>query len=576
MISEKIEKLVLESLLILFPDIQDFEILIEIPKDRNYGDYSTGVALKIAKRIQANPMEVANKISEKIGKIQEIEKIEAVSPGFINFFVSKDFLEKELKNISKEKERYGSSEQGKGKKMVIDYSSPNIAKSFGVGHLRSTIIGQAIYNIYKFRGWETIGDNHLGDWGTQFGKLIYQIKEKKLKNVDEKDVDNVLKSLTIKELEDLYVDFHKEVKDSPEKEDYGREWFKKLELGDKEALNIWNFCINISVNEFNRIYEILGVEIDNALGESFYSEMKEEIIEELKLKNVLKESEGALIVEFSEKLPPVIAVKSDGSTTYLARDLATIKYRIEKWNPDLFIYEVGADQSLYFKQLFETAKMLGWLENRYFKHIAHGLVRWKHGKFSTRKGDTIHLEEILNESIKKSLEILEKSETTKNLSCDEKNKTAREIGIGAVKYNDLSQHYSKDIIFEWDKILNLRGNSGPYIQYTFARSLSVLKKGNFNFDDFDLPEINKEEESVLRLMIKFPLIVKEAEKSFSPHLICGFLFDLSQQYNSFYNNHQIIVEDKNEKNFRLFLTSGVAQTIKNGLNLLGIGAPEKM
>ncbi len=576
MISEKIEKLILDSLVNLFPEINNFQISIEVPKELNHGDYSTGVALKIAKEVKLNPMDVANNISEKIKRIDKIEKIEVVAPGFINFFISKKFLENELKIILEEKEKYGSSEQGEGKRMVIDYSSPNIAKSFGVGHLRSTIIGQAIYNIYKFRGWDTIGDNHLGDWGTQFGKLIYQIKEKKLKDVEKQDIDNVLKELTIKDLENLYVDFHKESKDDPKKEEYGREWFKKLEKKDEEAMKIWNFCVDISINEFNRIYEFLGVTIDNALGESFYSEMIESVMDELKNKNILKKSEGALIVDFSEKLPSVIAVKSDGATTYLARDLATIKYRIEKWNPDLFIYEVGADQSLYFRQLFETAKMLGWLNDNNFKHVAHGLVRWKHGKFSTRKGDTIHLEEILDESIKKSLEILENSETTKNLSFEDKKEVAKKIGIGAVKYNDLSQHYSKDIIFEWDKILNLRGNSGPYIQYTFARALSVSRKGNFNFNDFNLIEINKEEENVLRLITKFPLIVKESEKLFSPHFVCNFLFELSQSYNSFYNNHQIITEDKEKKNFRLSLSFGVSQVIKNALNLLGIEAPEKM
>ncbi len=565
MIHEKIEKLVSKAVPGVFPEFLSSNSLIEIPKNKDHGDYSTGIALKIARKTKENPVKVAEKIVNGVEKTQEIEKIEIVNPGFINFFLSKSFLKKELIKVLTEKEKYGAGKE-KNKTAIIDYSSPNIAKSFGVGHLRSTIIGQTIYNIYEFKGWKCIGDNHLGDWGTQFGKLIYQIKK------ENKD----LEKLTIKDLEKLYVDFHKEAKNNPELEEKGREWFKKLENKDQEAKKIWDFCVKTSIKEFNRIYDLLKIKIDNSLGESFYADMWNEVINELKEKKIVKKSEKALIIEFSEKLPCIVAVKSDGATTYLIRDLAAIKYRIEKWNPDLFVYEVGVDQSLYFKQLFETVRMLGWADEKDFKHVAHGLVRWKHGKFSTRKGETIHLKEILQEAISKSLKIIENSETIKNMSLEEKKKTAEKIGIGAIKYNDLSQHYSKDIVFDWDKMLNLKGNSGPYIQYTFARCMSVLKKGNFVFNDFKVEEIEKEEERILRLMSKFPLFVEEAKNKFSPNIISCFLFDLAQEYNAFYNNHQIIVKDENKKQFRMSLTAGVSLIIKNGLELLGIEAPEKM
>ena len=275
-------------------------------------------------------------------------------------------------------------------------------------------------------------------------------------------------------------------------------------------------------------------------------------------------------------MPPVIAIKSDGATTYLIRDLATVKYRIQKWNPDLFVYEVGADQSLYFKQLFETIEKLGWKKRKDFVHIAHGLVRWKHGKFSTRKGDTIHLEELLQEAIDKSFKIIENSETTKSMSLENKKETARKVGVGAVKYNDLSQHYSRDVVFDWEKILNLRGNSGPYLQYTFARCISVMKKGNFVSGDFSINELKKEEENVLRTIIKFPETIKDSGRNFSPNVVCSFLFSLAQHYNLFYNNCQILSEKENQKKFRLLLTAAVAQVLENGLCLLGIEAPEKM
>ncbi len=570
MVSEKLQNLISRAVFECFPDIKDSMVSVEISKDKNHGDYSTSIALKIAQDTGLDTMDVCQKIVGKLEENEDIEKIDILKPGFVNFFLSQKYLEKEAIKILEKKESYGFS--SKGKVVLIDYSSPNIAKSFGIGHLRSTIIGQAIYNIYRFRGWKCIGDNHLGDWGTQFGKLIYQIKEKKLKGKTGEEKRGILKSLTIPELERLYVEFHKEAQDNPKIENEGRFWFDQLESGDKEAKEIWEHCVNVSKKEFDRIYKLLDVEIDYALGESFYLDMVPVVVEEMKKKKIARKSEGALIVEFPEKLPPIIAVKSDGTTTYLARDLATIKYRIEKWNPNLIIYEVGADQSLYFRQLFKTVELLGWKEKKSFVHIAHGLVRWKKGKFSTRKGDTIHLEDILKEAIKKASEIIENSQ---NLSQKEKRKIAEIVGIGAVKYNDLSQHYQKDIVFDWDKILNLKGNSGPYLQYTFARCKSILRKADFHSGKI-VSNFDENEKAVIRQVVKFEKIVKSAADDFSPNIICNFLFELAQSYNFFYNNNRIIQEDEGIKERRLILTAAVCQILSNGLSLLGIGAPEKM
>jgi arginyl-tRNA synthetase len=571
---EKIRKILKNSVRKLFPKIKIPEFQVEHPEKKEFGDYSTNLAFLIAKELKKKPNEISNQIAKSVEKEKIFEKVKVKEPGFINFFLSLDFLFKELKRILKEKENYGKSKIGKGKTVIIDYSSPNIAKPFGIGHLRSTIIGQALYNIYKFLGYKVIGDNHLGDWGTQFGKLIFAIKNWGKKKV---------KYYSIEELEELYVKFHKEVEKNPQLEEEGRKWFKKLEEGDREAKRIWKILVKISLKEFERIYELLGVKFDFALGESFYEPMTKEIIEELKEKKIAKESQGALIIEFPKnEFPPVIVQKSDGTTTYFTRDLATIKYRLKKWNPDLIIYEVGADQKLHFQQLFKTVEILGWARKTKFVHVAHGLYRTKTGKFSTRKGETVHLEDVLKEATERAKEIIEKSETSRGLTEREKERVARIVGIGAVKYNDLSQHSSKDIIFDWEKVLNLKGNSAPYLQYTFVRCQSVLRKaGSWKKEvgsrELKIEKLKKEEIDILREIYKFPEIIQEAAEKFSPNLICNFVFDLAKKYNLFYDLYPILkAEDKETKNFRLILTKAVSHIIKNSLSLLGIDVPQKM
>jgi arginyl-tRNA synthetase len=514
---------------------------IQISKFKNTRQLAQGLAGKLQK-------------DKDLAKI--VSRIEVAGPGFINFFLSEETLLEELDKIIKEKDKYGSSVFGGGKTVIIDYSSPNIAKRFSIGHLRSTIIGQALYNLYKFLGYKVIGDNHLGDWGTQFGVLLAQItKNSKLKSQ--------ISKLTIDDLEKLYVEFNKKAQTNPKLINKAREWFKKLETGDKEAKDIWQTIVKISISEFNKIYKLLNVKIDMALGESFYEDKMPAVIDEIRKKGLAKKSRGAEIVEFSN-LPPAILVKSDGATTYLTRDLATIKYRIDKWDPDLIVYEVGAEQKLHFQQVFETARLMGWGKNCKFVHVAHGLFLFEGKKMSTRKGTTVKLEDVLAEAIKKA----------KTFNKDEK--IAKAVGIGAVKYFDLSHHPTSDIDFRWDNLLSLEGNTGPYLQYTFARTQSVLAKlkSQNSRVKTQKSKINQEEMSLLRSFVRFSEIIITAAKNYSPNLICNYLFDLAQKYNTFYSNHRII-GSKNQ-DLRVKLTMATGQVIKNGLSLLGIEALERM
>jgi len=482
-----------------------------------------------------------------------IEKTEKVA-GFTNIFINKDRLVKEIEKLNYEIElRRELGKSGAGKTMVIDYSAPNIAKPFGIGHLRSTDIGQAIYNIYKTLGWNCIGDNHLGDWGTQFGKLIVAIKKW---GGDEE--------LSIDYLEKLYVKFHEEAEKDETLIEQGREWFEKLEKGDKEARDLWQKCVDISIKEFNQVYELLGVKIDFALGESFYQDKMPEVIETMKKKGIVKESQGAQIVEF-EKMSPAMVTKTNETTTYFTRDIATIKYRLDTWKPEMMIYEVGVDQDLHFRQVFETARMLNW--NCNYVHVAHGLIRWKEGKFSTRHGKTIHLTEVINEA----------RERAKNIAPENTAEKIDAVAIGAIKFNDLASDPKKDIIFDWEKVMSMDGNSGPYLQYTYARCQSVLQKTKIveqkNINEVPT-EAASEEMSLVRELAKFEEKLLEAATRFSPAVMAEYLLIVARKYNEFYGNYRIIGEP--EEVWRIFLTKTTSSVLKLGLELLGIKTIEKM
>ena len=516
------------------------EVNLEFPENETFGDYSSNVAL-------LNKSLKVDEIVEKINKMGLPVKAETKT-GFINFWLKKEVLVDSLIHND-------IPAIGKGKTVVIDYSSPNIAKPFGIGHLRSTIIGQALYNLYKFLGFEVIGDNHLGDWGTQFGKLLYMINKYKLNNFD------------IPKLEELYVEFHKLAENDSKLEEEARIWFKKLEDGDSQARSIWKKCVDISLKEFDRVYDLLGVKIDFTLGESSYRDEWQNLIQSKSIRDNLSIGEGgAKIIDLSSEgiNTPLMLLKGDKGTTYATRDLATIAFRVRKWNPDIIVYEVGAEQSFYFKQLFAAARLLGLVKKDIkLVHTAHGLYLAPDGKkFATREGKTIKLDEVLNEAIKRA-EKLGNSDP----------EVAKMVGIGAIKYFDLMHSVASNVIFDWEKMMNLEGNSGPYLQYTVARINSVLAKGG-KVKELKNVVFNHEEEIILRTLVRFPEIIASAGFNYSPNTLCNFLYDLAQKFNSFYNKHKIIGGEN--ENFRLKLSFGVGTVLKTGLKLLGIETPERM
>ena len=541
-------------------------INLEHPEDLFHGDYSCNIAMILAKQVSQNPRELAEKIVEEIleRKPEEISKVEVAGPGFINFYLSPEFFIIQSKEILKAGKKFGQSKIGKGKKVVVEYSSPNIAKPFTIGHLRSTVIGDSIVNILDFSGYKVVRDNHLGDWGTQFGKLIVAIKKWS-------SIAEIQKSKSpIKDLVALYVKFHDEAEKDITLEDEARAWFTKLEHNDKEAKKIWNICVKLSVKEFEKIYKRLGVKFDTSYGESFFEDKMKDVIDDVKKLGIAKESEGAYLVFFeNEKYPPMMILKKDGSSIYALRDLAADKFRKEKYGKDVtIINEVGMEQSLHFKQLFETEKLLGYSNGADRIHVAHGFYRFPEGKMSTRKGNSIWLDEVLDESIEKAA-FFNKD-------------TAEIVGVGAIKFNDLKRECSKDIIFNWDEVLNLKGDSGPYLQYSYARAKSILRKasaqGGSTSGGKDIWKVNPKREitELERILYRFPEIVERAGKEYSPHYIATYLIELSSSFNSFYAQGKIVDKEDVESPYKVALTEAFSIVLKNGLSLLGIQAPEKM
>ncbi len=574
------------------------DLLLEIPENQDFGDYTTSVAmrafadksllkkfpesLKTAKNPYDLALSIAALLEEQSGLSDFVEKILALKPGFINIWLKDEVLVDNLIHISKIHYYYGSSDIGTNKRVIIDYSSPNIAKRFSIGHLRSTIIGQSLYNIYEFLGYKVIGDNHLGDWGTQFGKLIYMLKR------------YPLESVTVEGLEKLYVKYHQLAQgEEKEKMDFeARAWFAKLEKGVPVAREIWRKCVAISMREFNRIYDLLGVSFDMMMGESQYSGVLKRLLKNKHFLSHLADGEnGAKIIDLKDYgiKTPLMFLKSDGATTYAARDLACIYYRMRRFQPHIIIYEVGKEQTLHFKQVFVAARKLGWVPDWVIlHHTAHGLYLSPSGKkFSTREGGVVNLEEVLREAIKKAEEIIKSSKTARNIPEKDLERITNDIGIGAIKYFDLKHTVQSDIIFDWSKILDLKGNSGPYIQYTFARTYSVLEKAkeadldvkNLEYSDIEVLrlDLTDDERDIARLLFHFGEFIKKAASDFSPKVICDYLFTLCQRYNSFYDKYPILKEkNAKKKMMRLKLTEDVGWVIRNGLRLLGIEVVERM
>lgn len=544
------------------------ECELEIPQNKNFGHYSTNCALKLAKLEGKNSVELANELKNIILNQKEIsdifEKIEVVSPGFINFYLTPQSIQKEFTQIYKNKEKFFTkSFNNKGKVVVIDYSAPNIAKPMGIGHLRSTIIGQALYNIFKFTGYKVIGDNHLGDWGKQFGMLIAAYKN-----------DGQPKRIDINYLMGLYVKFNAQMKENPELENIAREEVKKLQQGDKKNLAIWKKFYKVSISEFNQMYKLLNVKFDYFLGESFYNPMLNSLVKDALKNGVAQESQGAIVIEIGDNKTPMLIQKSDGAYLYATTDLATVKYRVNKFKPDLILYVIANEQSLHLEQLFIASKKLGLIKNEKLAHIKFGLILASDmKKFSTRAGKTIFLLDVINEAIERAKKTA--SDKKKDLTNKEKENIAKVVGIGAVKYNDLSQNRLSDIAFDWNRMLNLEGNSAPYLQYTYARLKSILRKAKQA--KFDSKYLNDELE--IDLMVKlsqFSDVLEKITQTYYPHYLTDYLYELAKQTNAYYQKVPVISADKNQKTARLALVYSISQTLKTGLNLLGIETLEKM
>ena len=546
--------------------LEEITALIEVPPNKEMGDYAFP-CFKLAKIFRKAPNAIAEDLAGKIQPTDDINKIINLG-GYVNFFVNKESLAKKVINqVLSEKENYGKSEFGKGKTVVVEFSSPNIAKPFHIGHVRTTVIGNALSKIYQSQGYHVEKLNHLGDYGTQFGKLIVAYKLWGDKQAVEKD--------PIKELLKLYIRFHDEAEAKPEMEDEAREWFTKLENGDQEAKDLWQWFRDESLKEFSRVYDLLDIDFDSYVGESFYSDKMPAVIEELKEKNLLVESDGAMIVDLEDsKLPPALIQKRDGSTLYLTRDLASAFYRKKIYNFDKSIYVVGAQQELHFKQCFEIIKRMGYDWYKDMVHVQFGMVALEEGTMSTRKGRVVFLEDVLNQAIDRTRQIIDE----KNPEAENIDEVAKAVGVGAVVFQELSNSRIKDYTFSWDRTLSFEGETGPYVQYTHARCCAVLRKADQPVSaDINYELLSDQDAAdVLSVLENFNKSLMTAMKKNEPHIVTRFVLDLAQAFNKFYHNSPILVDDADLRAARLALVEATRQTIENALKILGMKAPQKM
>ncbi|MBU5294158.1 arginine--tRNA ligase [Anaerosalibacter bizertensis] len=547
-------------------DEKEIMSLIEVPPSYEMGDYAFP-CFKLAKIFRKAPNLIAEEISNKIQENSYFEKIENVGP-YVNFFIDRAVLaETVLEEIKDEKERYGSSNIGKDKTVIVEYSSPNIAKPFHIGHIRTTIIGHALYRIYSFLGYDTVAINHLGDYGTQFGKLIVAYKKWGDRSVIEKD--------PINELLKLYVKFHEEAEKEPSLDDEARKWFKKLEDGDNEATELWKWMREISLEEFNKVYDMLGIEFDSFTGESFYSDKMPKVVEELQNKGLLVKSEGADIVDLEPyNMPPALIRKSDGSTLYITRDIAAAIYRKENYDFYKNIYVVGSEQKLHFDQWRKIIDLMGydWAENCI--HVPFGMVSLEDGTMSTRKGRVVFLEDVLKKAVEKTTGIIEE----RNPNLENKEEVAKQVGIGAIVFQELFNSRIKDYVFSWDKTLSFEGETGPYVQYAHARANSLLRKGEFSVEDeIDYSLLKREEEiDIIRLLYDFPNIIVNSSEKNEPSFITRHITEIAKNFNRFYHNCPILNEEEDLRKARLHLVYATKLVLNTGLLLLGIEAPDKM
>ena len=551
-------------------NIEEIESYIEIPSNKEMGDYSLP-CFKLAKELKKAPQMIANEIKEKIELDENvISRVEVVN-GYLNFYINPSSVIKNVfEEINEKREQYGSSKIGEGKNVVVEYSSPNIAKQFHIGHLRTTLIGNSLYRIYKYLGYNTTGINHLGDYGTQFGKMIEAYKM--WGNEYDLSVEPISKMM------DMYVRINDLCKKDEEILEKCRENFRLLEAGDKYCTDLWNKFKDLSMQEFNKIYDVLDVKFDSYNGEAFYADKMDEVVQKLEEKGVVTESEGAKIVDLSDVgiSTPCIIQKANGSSIYATRDLAAVMYRAKTYDFDKCLYVVAYEQNLHFKQIFAVARYL--VAEKYVKgleHVSYGMVSLPTGRMSTRLGNVVKIEDLLNETIEKAKEIINE----KNPDLENKDEVAKKVGIGAIIFNTLSTSNIKDQIFDWNTALNFNGETGPYLQYMYVRTNSILNKLEKipNINDIDISLLNDEHSiKLVKEIYDFNNIIKQAADKNEPYIISKYLINVAKLFSIFYNENKIITDDKKTSDARVYLTYCVNLVLKIGAGLLGMQMPNKM
>lgn len=551
--------------------LEEIEEKVETPKDKKNGDFAYP-CFNLAKVLKKAPVMIGSELESKISADEKIAKIENVN-GFLNFYLNSDnIVEKTLTTIVEQGEDYGKSNEGNGINIIVEYSSPNIAKPFHLGHFRNTVLGKALYDLYETLGYNVTGLNHLGDWGRQFGIIIEGYKRFKDEyNFDENPLDA---------LSDIYVRMNKICKEDEKEMDIARENFKKLEQGDEETTKLWKYFREVSLKEYKRIYDLLGSKFDSYNGEAFYNDKMDEVIEILDKKGVLKDSQGAKVVEVGNNMPPCIVLKSNGSTIYATRDLAAILYRARTYDFSKCIYITATEQILHFKQIFEVAKYI--VDEKYQKglmHVTYGMIRLKTGKMSTREGNVIYINDLIEEAIKKSKDII----LAKNPELEDVDDVAKKIGIGALIFNYLKSGKNKDIIFDLDDTLRFDGETGPYIQYTYCRTKSILEKVGFDISNVSVENIDfsklasSQEVELVKQLQKYSDTIKKAAEEYEPSILSRYLIEVATLFSRFYNECSVAnEEDEKTKEARCILVYATSLVIKNGLKILGIDCPDKM
>jgi len=554
-------------------DAAEVARLLEVPRDPKLGDYAFP-CFQLAKREKKAPPVIAADLAKRVEPKGLVLSVEAAGP-YVNFRV--DGTKRAalvLGAVLKEGGRYGESDEGKGRTVAIDFSSPNIAKPFSIAHLRSTVIGHALYNVHRALGWTCVGINHLGDWGTQFGKMMVAYR-RWWDSMPATETDPVRKLLA------LYVRFHEEAERDKSLEEEGRAWFKKLEDGEKEARDLWKRLTDLSLKEFQRIYDRLGIRFDHFTGEAFYNDKLDAALEKIEAKGITKISEGALVVDLEEwGMPPALLRKSDDATLYMTRDLAALEYRHDQYRFDRALYVVGSDQILHFRQLFKVAELMGWTWAEGARHVNFGLYRFKEGKMSTRQGRVVFLEEVLDRAV----ELAAATIREKNPDLKDAERIAEEVGLGAVVFNDLKTGRTKDVVFDWEQVLSFEGRTGPYLQYTAARIASILRKHGAPPDPgADLSLLAEpEEKEIVRSLERFPSAIAAAAEECEPSKLANALLDLGEFFNAYYNRGnqdaslRVLTPDERMKSARIVLAAAVLQVMKKGLDLLGMRTPEEM